>query len=224
MTSAQKAALSRYIHPSWLDACPKAFDTFLTGTQKLLALESQLSAAGAPQIIPSEGKVFKCLSFDFAKLKVVILGGEPYNDGSATGLCYDNFITKRPLSPALFRILTKIETELGVKSAGFSNRTSYLEHLPDQGVLLMNMSLTAREGHVGAHAAYWKIFTQEIILALNQVDSVTHIQWGSKVQRTCSGLITNSSHSIIQGPNPSPKSGSDFNCHNYFSSINQIKW
>ena len=95
------------------------------------------------------------------KLKVVILGQDPYHDGSATGLAFSNRSDSTTLSPSLRNIFKEVEnnTSNGLKLDQDPN----LERWAKQGVLLLNTALTVEKGNPGSHAKLWDSFTKEVL-------------------------------------------------------------
>jgi len=226
VSAAKKAVLASFAGATWVERAAEAFEIFVNKVSPTLHVETELAKNTdvGITIYPPETLVFRALQLcPFETVKVVILGQDPYHDGSATGLAFDNFKKQSVISPSLRRILKKIELETGKPSAGLANKLSYLEHLPGQGVLLLNAALTVRRGEAGSHLLYWREFTRSLLSSLNTLDNVIHIQWGKKAQTFCEGLITNSSHSIIQGAHPSPLAGNSFFDTQYFTNTN-IKW
>lgn len=165
------------------------------------------------------------------KLKVVILGQDPYHDGSATGLAFDNRIHQK-LSPSLRNILKEIGEDVGVYDGGQPSE-SYLDDLPYQGVLLLNTALTVEKGKAGSHTEQWKPFTTQLLTDIQKLDNIVWILWGNHA-KSFKDLITNTTHYIIEGGHPSPLNrsvpfagGKYFSrCNEFLKSTNQspIKW
>lgn len=80
-----------------------------------------------------------------------------------------------------------------------------MEHLPPQGVLLLNAALTVEQKSPNSHYPMWKEFTKEIITSLNDKDDIIWILWGNFAQQFAP-LITNNTHTIIKDVHPSPLS------------------
>lgn len=116
------------------------------------------------------------------ELKVVILGQDPYHDNSATGLCFDNVIGKVRLSPSLVSIMKEMTEDYGDGMLTFNHsQSSWLCHLPSQGVLLLNTALTVLPKQAGSHTELWKPFTELVITALNKRDDLVWILWGERL-------------------------------------------
>jgi uracil-DNA glycosylase len=163
-------------------------------------------------------------------LKVVILGMDPYHDGSATGLAFDNYIKdanwnllKR--SPSLINIMKEQVEDIGKENL-FDDETdethSYFGHLPSQGVLLLNTALTVEHGRAGSHTKLWEPFTEKIISDLNKKDNIVWILWGNHA-KAYKKFITNTTHYIIEGGHPSPLNRTvPFAGGKYFSECNSF--
>lgn len=109
-------------------------------------------------------------------LKVVIIGQDPYFDGSAVGLSFENVRTQRKLSPSLKNILTEMMNDVG--SCNFtrvSEDQTILGNLPTQGVLLINTALTVEPGKAGSHTHIWQGFTKLMFEALSKKNNLIYI-------------------------------------------------
>lgn len=157
-------------------------------------------------IYPDKYDIFNALNYTAYKdVKVVILGQDPYHGpNQAHGL---SFSVKPgvPAPPSLVNIYKELKSDLGC----YVPNNGYLKKWADQGVLLLNTSLTVRAAQANSHKNIgWEIFTNKIISLLNErKDPVVFILWGnnaiSKEQ-----LITNPWHHIIKSVHPSPLSAS----------------
>lgn len=155
-------------------------------------------------IYPPEADVFHALKLsDFGAVKVVILGQDPYHErGQANGLAFSvSDEVKRP--PSLNNIFKELYSDTGIRTAN----VNCLESWAKQGVLLLNVVLTVREGEANSHKGKgWEIFTDEIIKQLNlREKSMVFILWGANA-RSKKALITNKSHLVLESPHPSPLS------------------
>ena len=122
----------------------------------------------------------------------------PYHDGSATGLAFDNKFNQT-ISPSLRNILKEIadnEDDNYGEILAARETNSHLEHLPEQGVLLLNTALTVSPGIPGSDLILWKDFTNTIITDLNKLDNIVWILWGAHA-KSFKDLITNKTHYII---------------------------
>lgn len=134
-------------------------------------------------------------------IKVIILGQDPYPDGSGTGYAFDNN-NKLPssINPSLKNILKEIEENDTTKSDYLDKMD--LSRWVEQGVFLVNTYLTVRDSQPGLHT-FWISFTKEWIKALNNYDNKIWLLWGMKAYKL-SDLITNNTHEIIKTSHPSP--------------------
>lgn len=130
---------------------------------------------------------------------------DPYFDGSATGLAFDNPYPTSKVSPSLRNILDELSKDyVDVDMDAMEASGSYLGSLPSQGVLLINTALTAQIGKAGVHASYWKPFTKEVIKAINNgKDRIIWVLWGGHAL-SFKDMIDNPTHYFIISSHPSP--------------------
>lgn len=155
-------------------------------------------------IFPPRNEIFKAFELSsYMDTKVVILGQDPYyNYGQAQGLSFSvNKGVKLP--PSLRNIYKEMEADLGLKPSLNGSLVSWAE----QGVLLLNASLTVEEKKPNSHRSIgWQIFTDKIISLLNDREKpIVFILWGN-FARSKKTLITNSRHLILESAHPSPLS------------------
>lgn len=214
----EKLIAHNFITKDWGYFAPKAFQDFLW---KIAPVLRDSKKKIFPEKASNIFRAFKETPLD--KLKVVIVGQDPYHDGSATGLCFDN-VSGKKISPSLRNILQELGDDIGEykwSNAPVPEGTSYLEHLPPQGVLLVNAALTVEIGSANSQYALWQEFTKEIFSAINAKDGIIWVLWGNFAQRF-EPLITNPTHKIIKGVHPSPLSASrGFFGSKPFSKINE---
>ena len=157
-------------------------------------------------IYPPKEDIFNALKFtSYESVKVVILGQDPYHGkGQSHGL---SFSVKKGvrIPPSLRNIYKELNSDCGYKIPNHG----YLKSWADQGVLLLNTSLTVREADANSHSKIgWEIFTNKIIELLNErEDPVVFILWGNNA-KSKEELITNDRHFIIKSFHPSPLSAS----------------
>lgn len=155
-------------------------------------------------IYPSMYDIFNSLKFTAYKdVKVLILGQDPYHGrGQAHGL---SFSVKKGvrIPPSLLNIYKELNSDLGCEIPNHGN----LEKWAHQGVLLLNASLTVRDGEANSHEKIgWSILTDTIIKKLNEREEpIVFILWGRNAQSKIP-LITNKNHYIIKSVHPSPLS------------------
>ncbi|NLO96979.1 MAG: uracil-DNA glycosylase, partial [Peptococcaceae bacterium] len=155
-------------------------------------------------IYPDKYDIFNALHYTpYKDVKVVILGQDPYHGpNQAHGL---SFSVKPgvPVPPSLLNIFKELHDDLGC----YIPNNGYLKKWADQGVLLLNATLTVRAGQPNSHSHIgWDKFTDQVIRCLNdREDPVVFILWGKNAQAKLS-IITNPRHYIIKSPHPSPLS------------------
>lgn len=158
----------------------------------------------AHTIYPPGGKIFN--AFDttpFDKVKVVILGQDPYHGpNQANGLCF-SVSEGVPLPPSLVNIYKELKDDMGVEPPASGN----LERWAQQGVLLLNATLTVRRGQAGSHQGRgWETFTDAVLRILSeQREGLVFILWGAYAKRK-GALIDRKKHFVIESAHPSPLS------------------
>jgi uracil-DNA glycosylase len=156
----------------------------------------------------------------FSKIKVVIIGQDPYhNAGQAHGLSF-SVPTGIPKPPSLLNIFKELKNDLGIEISEKGN----LEKWASQGVLLLNASLTVRQNEPGSHAQIgWLQFTDEVIKKIStEKEGIIFLLWGKFAQEKQS-LIDETKHFVLKAAHPSPFSASNgfFGCK-HFSKTNEI--
>lgn len=139
----------------------------------------------------------------FNQVKVVIIGQDPYHGpNQANGLCFSvNDGISFP--PSLYNIFREIETDLNKPMP----KTGNLERWADQGVLLLNATLTVRQGEAGSHQKKgWETFTDAVIQKVSdEKQNVVFLLWGGFAQKKGT-MIDGSKHLILNSGHPSPLS------------------
>lgn len=181
-------------------------------------------ASGIP-IYPERGFVFNAFKkTPFDKVKVVILGQDPYHgQGQAHGLCFS--VPKGvSLPPSLQNIYKELAADLGLPMPSHGCLDAWAE----QGVFLLNTTLTVRQGQpMSHHGKGWEAFTDAVITRLKErQDPIVFVLWGSSAQSKCRLLTiyeNPSRHHILMAPHPSPLSAHRgfFGC-GHFSKTNAI--
>ena len=173
------------------------------------------------KIYPDKHDIFNSLHLTpYKDIKVIILGQDPYHGpGQAHGLSFSvNPGIKTP--PSLLNIYKELNSDLGC----YIPNNGYLKKWADQGVLLLNTSLTVRAGEANSHKNIgWQIFTDKIISLVNEKDDpVVFLLWGNNAIKK-KDLITNKKHLILTSVHPSPLSASrGFFGSKPFSKINNF--
>ena len=157
---------------------------------------------GYQEIYPAPTQIFRVFKLPLEKIKVVILGQDPYHTpGVADGLAFSVQINK--LAPSLRNILKEVKSDLGQTIIQNGDLTPWLE----QGVFLLNNVLTVEKGHAGSHRQIgWEQITEDCIKLLNiKLPHAVFILWGSDAQAKAK-FIDSSKHLILQSVHPSPLS------------------
>ena len=139
----------------------------------------------------------------FDQVKVVILGQDPYHEPhQAHGLCF-SVLDGTPYPPSLVNIFKEIESDLGIPVPPSGDLTRWAE----QGVLLLNSTLTVRAHQAGSHQNKgWEEFTDSVIHRLaEEREHLVFILWGSYAQRK-GAFIDSSKHLVLKSAHPSPLS------------------
>ena len=155
----------------------------------------------------------------FDRVKVVILGQDPYHGkGQAHGLCF-SVPQGIPKPPSLVNIFKELQADLGIPIPEHGS----LDKWADQGVLLINATLTVRDSQAGSHQKHgWETFTNRVIEVVSQEkNGVVFLLWGRFAQAKES-LIDSSKHLILKSAHPSPLSAYNgfFGCR-HFSKTNE---
>ena len=128
-------------------------------------------------IEPDPAKVFHCFRVTPAdELKVVILGQDPYPDGSATGLAFANPADKNPISPSLRVIKDSVLSLAKPEENPIFDQT--LENWAKQGILLLNSALTVKRGQPGSHMLAWKPFIEKLLVSISAQTNACFLLFG----------------------------------------------
>ncbi|MEN0016296.1 MAG: uracil-DNA glycosylase [Bacteroidota bacterium] len=153
-------------------------------------------------IYPPGGAIFK--AFDLCSLdatQVVIIGQDPYHGPrQANGLCF-SVGNQVPIPPSLANIFTEIYHDVGSALPTHGNLTRWAQ----QGILLLNATLTVRAGKPGSHQNKgWETFTDRVIGTVSHLkEHVVFLLWGAYAQKK-TALIDAQKHLILQSAHPSP--------------------
>lgn len=172
------------------------------------------------KIYPPMNDIFNALKYtSYENARVVILGQDPYHgEGQAHGLC---FSVKKgvPHPPSLKNIFKELYESLGISIPESGELIGWAK----QGVLLINTTLTVREGAPQSHKGKgWEILTDKIIELMNEKERpVVFMLWGSNA-RAKKSLITNKRHLVLECAHPSPLSAyAGFFGSNHFDKANK---
>jgi uracil-DNA glycosylase len=206
------------IEKSWQEVLQTEFDK--PYFENLVGFVKQEYASNT--IFPPAGQIFNAFNTcPFNNVKVVILGQDPYHGpGQAHGLCFSvNDGIQFP--PSLQNIFKEITSDLGIPAPKTGNLTRWAE----QGVLLLNATLTVRASQAGSHQGRgWEEFTDAVIKTISEkAENVVFILWGSYAIKKKS-LINASKHCILTAPHPSPLSSyrGFFGCKHFSQTNNYL--
>ncbi len=165
-------------------------------------------------IYPPGQQIFNAFHLTpFSKVKVVILGQDPYHGpNQAHGLSF-SVPPQTPAPPSLKNIYKEIESDLGIKL----NKNGNLQEWASQGVFLLNAVLTVRASQAASHSSIgWHIFTDKVIKELSQGrEGLVFMLWGN-FARSKKNLIDSSKHLILEAAHPSPLArGAFFGCKHF---------
>jgi len=188
--------------------------------QTLKTFLQQEKVAGKT-IFPPGPLIFNAFNHTpFDKVRVVIIGQDPYHGpGQAHGLSF-SVPPGVALPPSLMNIFKEIQADLGVRMSGSGDLTAWA----DQGVLLLNATLTVQLANAGSHQNRgWEQFTDAAIAALNQHrEGLVFVLWGSYAQKK-GAMIDPHKHLVLKSVHPSPLSAHrGFFGNHQFSNINQF--
>ncbi|MBE6510898.1 MAG: uracil-DNA glycosylase [Methanobrevibacter millerae] len=166
-------------------------------------------------VYPPKEEIFNAFKFTPAsKVKVVILGQDPYHEeGQAHGLAFST-PEGRPIPRSLKNIFKEIEDEYNYPIPD----SGCLEKWAKQGVFLLNTVLTVREGEANSHSdCGWQTFTDNVIKALNeQPQPIVFLLWGKQAEKKME-LLENPNHLVLVTSHPSPFSARRgfFGCNHF---------
>ena len=185
------------VHPSWLPAFERVSDS-LGVIEKLLDTERDAGSA----VAPDGANIFRAFRSPLDAVRVVILGQDPYpTPGHAVGLAFSTNRDVRPLPRSLANIYAELRDDVGIPPAEHGDLSQWV----DQGVLLLNTSLTVREGEAGSHRSWqWKDVTGSALQALAEGGGpLVAVLWGREAQWAAPLL---SGIELIESAHPSPLS------------------
>lgn len=181
----------------------------------------QAEKAAGKTIYPAGRFIFNALnSTPLPQVKVVILGQDPYHGpNQAHGLSF-SVLPSVPTPPSLQNIYKELQRDLGLPIPSHG----YLQSWAEQGVLLLNTSLTVEQGQAASHAKIgWQTLTDRIIQTVNEhAEHVVFLLWGNHAQSKA-GLIDPTKHLVLKSVHPSPLSAHrGFFGNGHFSRANQF--
>ena len=186
---------------SWLAVLGDEFEKPYMQSLKAFLVDEK---AKGKAIFPASQRWFAAFdSTPFEQVKVVILGQDPYHGpGQAHGLCF-SVPPEIKIPPSLVNIYKELASDLDISIP----TQGCLEHWAQQGVLLLNATLTVENGQAGSHQNKgWETFTDRAIQVLNeQREGLVFILWGAYAQKK-GAFIDTQRHLVIKSPHPSPLS------------------
>ncbi len=170
-------------------------------------------------IYPKASNIFNAFNLcPFDKIKVVILGQDPYHEpNQAHGLCF-SVLDPTPAPPSLKNIFKEINLDLGITPLESGDLTRWAS----QGVLLLNATLTVEAHKAGSHQGKgWEEFTDRVIFNLaNRKSGLVFLLWGSYAQKK-GEFIDQTKHLVLKSVHPSPLSAHrGFFGNHHFSQTN----
>lgn len=204
------------IEQTWKDALASEFDKdyFIKLTDFVRA-----EYMSGKKIYPAPANIFNAFNLcPLDKVKVVMIGQDPYHEpGQAHGLCF-SVLPPTPVPPSLVNIYKEIENDLGRPSVTHGDLT----HWAQQGVLMLNATLTVQAHRAASHVGKgWEQFTDAVIRTVAGRDNVVYMLWGSYAQRKAE-FVNPQNNLILKSVHPSPLSAHrGFFGNHHFSRANE---
>ncbi|MEO8085864.1 MAG: uracil-DNA glycosylase [Bacteroidota bacterium] len=171
-------------------------------------------------VFPPGSKIFSAFDHTpFENVKVVLLGQDPYHGtGQAHGLSFSVPDGIKP-PPSLMNMFKELNTDLGISIPKKGN----LEKWADQGVLLLNATLTVQANNAGSHQGKgWEKFTDAVIKTISEKKKgVVFLLWGNFAKKKAE-LIDTQKHFVLTAAHPSPLAGGAFFGCKHFSKTNEL--
>jgi uracil-DNA glycosylase len=204
------------IEEGWAKVLKKEFDSpYFSDLKTFLEAERKQF-----RIFPPGPLIFAAFNrCAFADCRVVIIGQDPYHGaGQANGLAFSVAAGIRH-PPSLVNIFKELQNDLGIPYP----KSGDLGPWADQGVLLLNATLTVRENMAGSHQGKgWETFTDAVIREISaRKEGVVFLLWG-KFAQSKEPLIDHQKHFILKAAHPSPLARGAYFGNKHFSKTNQI--
>ncbi len=192
--------IPKIVHESWHEILQPLFDDLKMGMV--------LQEVSKTDFYPKKEDVFRVFAMPLDKVRVVILGQDPYPNGEATGLAF-GVKTDRNTPSSLIVIKNEIANSI-YKETSMFEQTNYpdiinwktLEHWWKQGILLLNTALTVEKGKSKSHSLYWQWFTRTLVNKISSISSPPiWLLWGT-VAQSCKSYIKLPRTSISNTVNP----------------------
>jgi uracil-DNA glycosylase len=179
---------------------PSCWEKLFFDNKEELEKISYILSSEKYEIYPSINNVFRafyCTSLE--KIKVVLLGMDPYHNGNAVGLCF-SVSKKTNINPSLKNIFKELELE-GYKVSDSGD----ISHWAKQGCLMLNTALTVQKSKPDSHTKYWCEFTEKTIKYISsQTENVAWVLMGSKAIHFEDIIDSTRGHKIFSTSHPSP--------------------
>ena len=211
-------SIAQKIEKSWKVVLKNEFETPYFNEIKNTLIKEKSSF----EIFPAESDIFNAFNLTpFYQVKVVIIGQDPYHGpGQAHGLCF-SVLNGVKYPPSLDNIFKEIKTDLGYSYPKSGNLTSWAE----QGVLLLNATLTVRKGEANSHQKIgWQKFTDAVIEKLSsENEGIVFLLWGGFAKKK-GQKIDKTKHHVLTCGHPSPLSANKGHWfgNQHFSKTNEL--
>ena len=205
------------IEDSWYEVLEEEFQKpYFQGIKQFLRREKQLGKV----VYPPGKLIFNAFnSTPFSKVKVVIIGQDPYHGPmQAMGLCFS--VPKTiPTPPSLRNIYSELERDLQLAPPTHGDLSSWANH----GVFMLNASLTVEKGRPGSHSKIgWHTFTNAVIKKISEEkDGIVFLLWGN-FAKSKKDFIDEMKHYVLESKHPSPLAGKGFVGNGHFGRANEI--
>ncbi len=211
------AEVNPQIEPSWKEQLGSEFHSPYFKELKGFLVSEKLKNK---IIYPPGSKIFSAFNHTpFENVKVVLIGQDPYHGaGQAHGLSFSVPDGVAP-PPSLMNMLKELNSDLGIPIPKKGN----LEKWANQGVLLLNATLTVQANNAGSHQGKgWEKFTDAVIRTISEKKKgVVFLLWGNFAKKKAE-LIDTSKHFILTAAHPSPLAGGAFFGSKHFSKTNEL--
>lgn len=194
------------IYPDFFKLCPEWTELFYEEEMEktIVSISTELEKIekeekNKKKYYPERENIFRCFyTTPFKTVKVILIGQDPYHNGSATGLCFD-VKQGNIINPSLQNIYKELEGE-----GFYPTKDGNLEHWASQGVLMINSALTVLQGQPESHMEIWSDFFKKIVDVLSEKkDFLVWVILGKKAAEY-KEWIKNPNHIIIETTHPSP--------------------
>lgn len=194
-------SIDPHIHPEWKQELAEAFQQKNLVELKQFLLQEREQGQ---KVYPPGSRMFAAFDLTpWSAVRVVILGQDPYHGpGQANGLCF-SVNPGVALPPSLQNIYKELRADLGQEPPATGDLSGWAQ----QGVLLLNATLSVRAHQAGSHQNRgWEPFTDAVVARLNEHPRpLVFILWGSFARKKA-GVIDRNRHFVLESPHPSPLS------------------